>query len=137
MEDIITVQKAFKQVKAKKLAKMYLDKHISKKEISEHGIKETKKALRKHIKFLRKVPLKPSDDDKAYVFYVSHKLSDDGLMPEPYFNYQRIDELGSSFPSYGYEMTPLAEILGCPIILTWKTKYYLDELRENKKLYYS
>lgn len=128
MEDIITVQEAFRQAKAKKLAQMYLDKYISKEEISEHGIKETRKALKKHIKFLRKVPLKSDNNDEIYVFYVSHKLSADKLTTKPHFNYQRIDQLGSSFPSYGYEMIILAETLNDLIVLTWKTKYYLDEL---------
>lgn len=128
MKHIITVQEAFKQTKAKKLAKMYLEEHISKEEVGKHGTKKTIKALKQYIKFLRKITPKATDNSKTYVFYVSHRLSNDGLIPEPYFNYQRIGELGSSFSSYAYEFTPFEEILSCPIILTWKTKYYLDEL---------
>lgn len=128
MDNVITVYQAFNNAKHKKLINMYIDKYLNTEDLGKIGRKNVKKQLKKHLKHILKQVPKKTNDGHSYVFYVSHKLSDDLLITEPYFNLQRTDQLGSVFPSYAYELTPASEVLGYLIACTWRTKYYLDNL---------
>ncbi|WP_267202603.1 DUF6557 family protein [Limosilactobacillus kribbianus] len=127
-KQVVTVYQAFKHAKHKVLINMYLDKYIQPRTLEKYGHKACKKQLKKYLKYILKQKPRVTEDDSNYVFFVSHKLDNDLLMVSPRFNLQRADQLGAMYPTYGYELTPMAETLGYLIIKTWRTKYYMNEL---------
>lgn len=125
-KQFLTVQETLATVKKKALVKMYIHEHIDSKTIQKYGKKAVKQRLKNYIKYLLTIDTKPNND--KMIFYVSHHLETDGIGPKPYFNLQKMSELGSNYSNYGCEFTPFNKALGYYIANNWRTKYYLKEL---------
>lgn len=121
MTEVITFQQALSEVKAKRLAQMYLDTY-GPKERTKKKNKKFRKRMKEYIKSLTRMKPKKS----GLVAFVSHTMDLDGITPKPVFNIKAIDELAG--PNYGLEMTPIEEALDIKIVMTWKTRHYLYEL---------
>lgn len=125
MAQFLTVQKILQKASHKKIIKMYISQKLPQLKTKKEK-KKAKKQLKKYIKYL--LSLKTQQNQEQMIFYVSHDLELDAISPQPFFNLQRLDQLGSNYPNYGCEFVPFTETLGYYVADTWRTKKYLNEL---------
>lgn len=125
MDQFLTVQETLQKASHKKIIKMYINQKLPQLNTKEEK-KKAKKQLKKYIKYL--LSLKVQRNQEQMIFYVSHDLELDAISPQPFFNLQKLDQLGSNYSNYGCEFAPFTETLGYYVANTWRTKKYLNEL---------
>lgn len=130
-----TVQEAFRKAKKDDLVEQYLVTYpIQINDFDdETTIGEAKATARKtiaeYVDRLRNLATKPSHDGQTWLFYAYHYPKD--WITEPDFSLVPLNELrqkGIDTPSYGFEFTEQAEVMGYYIADSQLTKHYLEDL---------